>query len=138
MAVIGSREYLCIHKKVSTQANKSEACADACKTGNCVYKRGVEKLVRDNTVQLTVTGGPVWDIEDLVEKGKEKDACPFFTARELSKNADIVFCPYNYITDPGIREAMQIDLTGAIVCFDEAHNLGMFDHCITRDRGKLQ
>jgi Rad3-related DNA helicase len=78
--------------------NKSEACSDACKTGSCVYKRGVEKLIRDNTVQLTATGGPVWDIEDLVEKGKEKDACPFFTARELAKNADIVFCPYNYIT----------------------------------------
>jgi hypothetical protein len=28
-------------------------------------------------------------IEDLAEKGKEKDACPFFTACELAKNADM-------------------------------------------------
>jgi hypothetical protein len=65
------------------------------------------------------------DIEDLVELGKSLHgllssslsvvvgviavvtsltqcaACPFFAARVISETADIVFCPYNYIIDPG-------------------------------------
>ena len=42
----------------------------------------------------------VWDIEDL--KGALHTAnlkiCPYFlTAREFSKDADIIFCPFNYL-----------------------------------------
>jgi hypothetical protein len=29
-------------------------------------------------------------------------ACPYFTARALAEDADIIFCPYNYLVDPGM------------------------------------
>ena len=63
----------------------------------------------------------VHDIEDLVKFGHEAKACPFFMSRDLHATAELVFCPYNYIIDPAIRSAMQIDLTGSVVIFDEAH-----------------
>lgn len=49
---------------------------------------------------------PIWDIEDLVDIGKEKESCPYFAARTLMDTADIIFCPYNYIIDPNIRESV--------------------------------
>lgn len=49
--------------------------------------------------------GP-WDVEDLVELGKEINCCPYFSARHLMLEAEIIFCPYNYIIDPQIRETV--------------------------------
>jgi fanconi anemia group J protein len=63
----------------------------------------------------------VHDIEDLVKYGKKARACPFYMSRDIFASAELVFCPYNYIVDPAIRSSMQIDLTGAVVIFDEAH-----------------
>lgn len=40
--------------------------------------------------------------------GKKLRACPYFAARELMVGADIVFCPYNYLLDPQIRESVSI------------------------------
>ena len=39
------------------------------------------------------------------------------------KEADIVFCPYNYLIDPKIRRQMEIDLTDQVVVLDEGHNV---------------
>lgn len=40
--------------------------------------------------------------------GKKLRACPYFAARELMVGADIVFCPYNYLLDPQIRESVSM------------------------------
>jgi fanconi anemia group J protein len=42
---------------------------------------------------------------------------------ELSKHADLLFAPYNYILDPGIRKALDINLKGSVVVLDEGHNV---------------
>lgn len=47
-----------------------------------------------------------WDIEELVRLGKKLRACAYFAARELMEEAEIVFCPYNYLLDSQIRESV--------------------------------
>ena len=47
-----------------------------------------------------------WDIEEFVSLGKKLKACPYYTARELMQDADIIFCPYNYLLDAQIRESV--------------------------------
>ena len=47
-----------------------------------------------------------WAIEELVSLGRKLKACPYYTARELMQNADIIFCPYNYLLDAQIRETV--------------------------------
>jgi hypothetical protein len=76
----------------------------------------------------------VWDIEDLVSLGKSVGACPYFAARALQLEADLVICPYSYLVgifsfliqssdtachqiDPVIREAMGIKLNKRSVSF---------------------
>ena len=65
----------------------------------------------------------VHDIEDLVAAGRQQIGCPYYAARKLAETAEIVFCPYNYIVDPVIRESVSIDLRRTVVIFDEAHNI---------------
>jgi len=50
-------------------------------------------------------------------------ACPYYMSRALEKHAELVFCPYNYILDPGIRDTLKINLENTVVVLDEAHNV---------------
>lgn len=58
----------------------------------------------------TLLGLQVHDIEDLKVAGKRKQGCPYFAARAMAETAELVFCPYNYIVDPIIRESVKVDL----------------------------
>ena len=68
------------------------------------------------------------DIEDLVAYGKDNLRCPFYISRELQKTADIIFMPYNYLLDQNTRRSLSLDLDGAVIILDEAHNLVRSNH----------
>ncbi len=40
-----------------------------------------------------------------------------------AEDAEMVFCPYNYLLDPVVRSAMNISVDKAVLIFDEAHNI---------------
>lgn len=46
--------------------------------------------------------------------------CSYFAARSMAQEAELVFCPYNYIINPVIREAMEVDISQSIIILDEA------------------
>jgi Fanconi anemia group J protein len=48
---------------------------------------------------------------------------PVSQRRGLLKQADLIFCPYNYIFDPKIAKALQLNFDGAAVVIDEGHNI---------------
>ena len=56
----------------------------------------------------------LWDIEDLVKSGRITNGCSYFASRELFAAARIVFCPYNYLVDPVVRRAMDINIKSSV------------------------
>ncbi|NXO84830.1 FANCJ protein, partial [Sitta europaea] len=126
MTILSSRDYTCIHPVVSNSSNRNEMCVELLegKQGrSCSYYHGVHKLSEHQALQPAGRLYQAWDIEDLVGLGRKLRACPYFAARELLVGADIVFCPYNYLLDPQIRDSMDINLKDQVVILDEAHNI---------------
>ncbi|NWU11000.1 FANCJ protein, partial [Cephalopterus ornatus] len=127
MTILSSRDYTCIHPVVSNSgSNRNEMCVELLEGKNgksCAYYHGVHKLSEHHALQSAHGVYRAWDIEDLVSLGRKLRACAYFAARELMVGADIVFCPYNYLLDPQIRESMDINLKGQVVILDEAHNI---------------
>ncbi|XP_028169012.1 Fanconi anemia group J protein homolog [Ostrinia furnacalis] len=127
MTVLSSRDYSCIRdfdKNLWTSKNdmcrgciKPHASADRPKgESNC-------KFYDNRTALHHGSLPPAFDLEELVEAGKENSSCPYFAARAMAASAHIVFCPYNYLIEPSIRSSMQINLKENIVVIDEAHNI---------------
>lgn len=70
----------------------------------CEFRINVRNYSSFTTLPRTFPS--LWELEDLVAFGKKKVVCPYYTARELMKEADIIFCPYNYLIDPLIRNSV--------------------------------
>ncbi|KAM0056972.1 putative DNA helicase [Helianthus debilis subsp. tardiflorus] len=124
MAVLGSRKRYCINAKVRGQDNIDEKCKILLKQIKR-KKVGCREYVNTTMVRAHPSlrkGGcyEVHDIEDLVKVGEMVQGCPYFAAQAMAEVADIVFCPYSYIINPQIRQAMEINLKGNIIILDEA------------------
>ncbi|XP_022191793.1 regulator of telomere elongation helicase 1 homolog [Nilaparvata lugens] len=120
VAVMGSRDQLCLHPDVSKETNpglKISMCRTKVSTKTCHFYNNVEKTKSDTSFSA------IMDIEDLVSKGRKALCCPYYLSREMHKNADIVFVPYNYLLDARIRDLQDIQLANNIIILDEAHNV---------------
>ncbi|KAM9852814.1 Fanconi anemia group J protein [Aulostomus maculatus] len=126
MTILSSRDHTCVNPEVAPHSNRNERCKDLLegKDGkSCRFYHGVQKMRDQSTLQRVHELHRAWDIEDLVSLGQRLRSCSYYAARELMQGAYIIFCPYNYLLDPMIRESMEIDLAGHIVVLDEAHNI---------------
>ncbi|XP_004499955.1 uncharacterized protein [Cicer arietinum] len=134
MAVLASRKHYCTNKNIRSKENIDEECKLLLKDQaiGCPEFKNAHKVKVHRSLQK---GGcnEVHDIEDLVKVGKSVKGCSYYAARSMSDDAQLVFCPYNYIINPVIRGAMDVDIKGAIVIFDEAHNI----EDISRDAGSV-
>lgn len=127
---LSSRQQLCIHKKVSqykTASQKNDACLDMQKKDatRCEYMLNMNKL--EDKVKSTEFRGhalaQVRDIEDLAELGKEMHICPYYESRRAVQHSEVVTLPYQLLIQKSARKALGIDLKGAVVIVDEAHNI---------------
>ncbi|PIA13149.1 DNA repair helicase [Coemansia reversa NRRL 1564] len=125
-AVLGSRAQTCIHNRASKASKNGESVDDACRAlldeDRCAPFQSFRRLIGNKKLSA---GGEleIWDLEDIVRLGKAQFACPYYAGREMAETAELVFCPYNYILDPGVREAAGIKLEDNVVILDEAHNI---------------
>lgn len=151
MAVIGSRDQLCISAEVRGQAARQRVplnlmCRQAARRAvqpMHTLERGSAECACQPYAQVggqahglrtfasCAAQGKLWDVEDLVQLAKSSGSlggCPYYTAHVLAGDADIVFCPHNYVLDPAVsqcrshhRERWSLD--DRLVILDEAHNL---------------
>ncbi|RUS72888.1 hypothetical protein EGW08_019348 [Elysia chlorotica] len=123
-SVIGSREQLCIHpqvQKLTSNAAKVQMCRSKVAGRQCHYYNNIEDFKKKSDTRTAM--GNVVDIEDIVKIGHKTRTCPYYMARELKSDADIVFLPYNYLLDSKSRKTHGVELQGSVIIFDEAHNL---------------
>uniref|UniRef100_A0A3Q4BVD7 Regulator of telomere elongation helicase 1 n=1 Tax=Mola mola TaxID=94237 RepID=A0A3Q4BVD7_MOLML len=121
VCVLGSREQMCINQEVMRQESnhvKVHMCRKKVSTRSCIYYNNTEEKSTDRDLVNSIL-----DVEDLVKYGNKQRVCPYYLARSLKQQADIIFMPYNYLLDPKSRRAHNIELNGAVVIFDEAHNV---------------
>ena len=117
MAILASKGHYCVNAHARAQPSLEESCEEMLKERSCSYFNGVQHMINSDV------SWQVLDVEDLCVIGKKRKACPYFVSQKWAQTADVVFCPYNYLIDPVIRRSMQINLDGAVVIFDEAHNI---------------
>ena len=117
MAVLGSKQHYCVNPHARDKSSLEEACEELLKESQCGYFKGVGAMLHSAVTRQ------VHDIEDLCKAGKRQKGCPYYISRKLSEDAELIFGPYNYFVDPVIRRSMGVDVEGAIVIFDEAHNI---------------
>lgn len=98
---LGSRKFLC----PMTVSNKDfdENCEMLKRIGRCQYYKNTPKN------PVPEKGGWVMDIEDIFDKYKESNQCPFYMARRLARHVDILLTPFNYIMSPSIRQNIGLD-----------------------------
>uniref|UniRef100_A0A673JES9 Regulator of telomere elongation helicase 1 n=1 Tax=Sinocyclocheilus rhinocerous TaxID=307959 RepID=A0A673JES9_9TELE len=121
MCVLGSREQLCINQEVMRQESshvKVHMCRAKVSSRSCVFYNSVDEKSTDKEIMNSIL-----DVEDLVKTGKKQRVCPYYLSHALKQHADVIFMPYNYLLDPKSRRAHNIELKGAVVIFDEAHNV---------------
>ncbi|KAG7327644.1 hypothetical protein KOW79_009250 [Hemibagrus wyckioides] len=121
ICVLGSREQLCINQEVMKQESnhvKVHMCRAKVSSRSCVFYNNVDEKSTDKDIMNSIM-----DVEDLVKTGKKHRVCPYYLSRSLKQHADLIFMPYNYLLDPKSRRAHNIELKGAVVIFDEAHNV---------------
>ncbi|XP_012273616.1 regulator of telomere elongation helicase 1 homolog isoform X2 [Orussus abietinus] len=121
VAVLGSRDQLCIHPEVSKEQNsfmKIQMCQAKVKARTCMYYNNVDHRKDDPIFRQDIL-----DIEDLVKASQKVKCCPYFLSKELKQSADITFMPYNYLLDPKTRKTQGIELLNNVVLLDEAHNI---------------
>ncbi|GAB6024234.1 hypothetical protein CHUAL_008929 [Chamberlinius hualienensis] len=119
--VIGSRDQLCLNPEVATESNKSikiNLCKSKVNSSSCHFYNNVE-----STLALLSNRQMAVDIEDLMKIGNKNQCCPYYLSRHLTREADVVFMPYNYLLDSKSRKYLDINIENNIVIFDEAHNV---------------
>ncbi|KAL8088437.1 hypothetical protein AgCh_038285 [Apium graveolens] len=135
MAVLASRKNYCTNQQFCGRDNIDEQCKLLLKNRKvgCPEFKNVQRVKGHPSLRK---GGcnEVHDVEDLLKVGLAVKGCSYFAARSMAQDAQIVFCPYNYVINPVIRRAMEVDIREAIVILDEAHNI----EDITRDAGSFE
>uniref|UniRef100_A0A7S0BFL7 DNA 5'-3' helicase n=1 Tax=Rhodosorus marinus TaxID=101924 RepID=A0A7S0BFL7_9RHOD len=130
-----TRRNLCLHPDVSMADSREEADS-MCRSltaswarsaaiersdgsGVCEYYEGYRSEGSD-----AVLPPGFYDIDRLMEFGKQRKWCPYYTARHALNFANVVVYNYQYLLDPKIAGLISNQLAReSIVVFDEAHNI---------------
>ncbi|PCH02256.1 Helicase-like, DEXD box c2 type [Penicillium occitanis (nom. inval.)] len=127
---LGSRKQLCINTRVSALGNATainERCMELQQSGvaadkKCSYlpNKESEDVLLDFRDRILST---VQDIEDISQVGRQLAICPYYAARKVIDQCEIITLPYPLLLQRSSREALELSLRDHVVIIDEAHNL---------------
>eukprot|EP00834_Sanchytrium_tribonematis_P003004 NODE_106_length_19060_cov_0.700227.p1 type:complete len:684 gc:universal NODE_106_length_19060_cov_0.700227:2282-231(-) len=132
VAVLGSRQQYCINGKLKNLNSllQNEKCKDLIAEKHCDY-------FNDNLDYfIDEYQSKIWDIEDVIAKGKTSKFCPYFLAKGSVPEADIVIAPFQSIISEHTRQSNGIDLKNCVVVVDEAHSF--YDAALQNDFVSIQ
>ncbi|XP_043495959.1 general transcription and DNA repair factor IIH helicase subunit XPD [Polistes fuscatus] len=132
--VLSSRKNMCIHPEVSKE-REGKVVDSRCHSLTASYVRDrhnydestpicnfYEGFDLEGRTQVIPSG--VYSLDDLKEYGRDRNWCPYFLARFMIIQAQIVVYSYHYLLDPKIAETVSKELSkSSVVVFDEAHNI---------------
>lgn len=137
-----TRRNLCLKPEVSQMESREEADAacrsltaswvrssamevdggdsqESAKPSLCEYYEG---HVREGADSVLPAG--IYTLEGLMNFGRERRWCPYYTARHCLSHANVIVYNYQYLLDPKIAGLISKSLAReSIVVFDEAHNI---------------
>jgi len=113
---LASRSNLCLHKigRELRSSDLIEGCRILRERNRCPYKWG--------EIDPALALPRILSIRRLREFGFSRGICPYFLARNLINERDVVVGPYQYFFDQMIRNRVGLTLREKILIFDEAHN----------------
>ena len=142
---LASRNHLCLNKDVKDLPSglasiKCKLKVNYKSKDSCLYYEGFKRN------QKQIKHLKLADIEDLTSYGKKTNICPYYASRLLTSQVDFVFLPYNYLFDNSRSDHFLVNVNlesgqlqvskensqpvmstskrnGAIIIFDEAHNM---------------
>jgi DNA excision repair protein ERCC-2 len=132
---MSARRALCVHPEVSKYTEREKVDAECFKRTArwhraenegqsgllCNYFENLELMNEQN--HLPHING-VYTLEDLRAFGRKEKVCPYYLARQLVREANVVVCNYPYLIDTGVMNVVYGKAEDdSIVVFDEAHNI---------------
>ncbi|CAD5220549.1 unnamed protein product [Bursaphelenchus xylophilus] len=133
--ILASRNQTCVNAEIRNKPGDiNKNCRDLIKEGKkgnsgCDWRDPLsKKYERKGSLRFELENrlSLAWDIEEITQElasGKGK-MCPYFaTTRYLTPDADLIFCPFNYLLDPIIRNSSDVHPKNSIIILDEAHNI---------------
>lgn len=131
---LSSRKNLCIHPEIQGENNGKKVDA-FCHKLTASYIRSKHAAnpsipvcsfyedFEDGGREEELPKG-LYNLEDLKAYGSNKGWCPYYFARHLINNAQVVVYSYHYLLDPKIASLVSNKLPkSSVVVFDEAHNI---------------
>ncbi|KAH0663986.1 hypothetical protein KY284_028917 [Solanum tuberosum] len=133
---LSSRKNLCVNPSVVSAENRDSVDAGCRKlTASWVRAIAVENPniptcsfyenydAADKAGTSTLPAG-VYTLQELRLYGKEKGWCPYFLARHMVQQANVVVYSYQYLLDPKVAGIISKEMEReCVVVFDEAHNI---------------
>lgn len=130
--VIGKR-WMCVQPGIENlySSEFNEYCKAIREDGKCEFynntkKKGKLTIESQKTLDELKTG--IYHSEELIKVCERNDLCAYEIAVLLAKKSKVIVTDYNYLFNPGIRNAFLLkigkELENSIVIIDEGHNLG--------------
>ncbi len=127
------RKEMCIHRTVQkikgSPTDSMNICSDLRKNKNCRYFNNLMKLKRETGFSSTI-GEACIDAQELIKLCEIKQLCPYFLARFLMQEVQVIVCNYQWVFNPNIRDnflaGAKLELDHTLIIIDECHNLSDF------------